>query len=221
MTMNIRFAISIGTNCKTRYQLDQFMLRKLPNFRPISFFFDWLKLGNLNGVINIVERGFNIEHHDILIHDENGKFIPRDKRSGFVFLHDFGTKNKYWNSYSECEIALASTIDNSIAKFKFLGLRTDQLLSSNLNLGLVYFGDESKQHFSKLKEVLENRYQKEFLLINVLEEGSEPAQMDGSVLNIFVNDGNSPNKGTPQEWKGSDLSWHQALSKIPFEWMQQ
>ena len=217
--MRIKFAISIGNNCKPRYQLDRFMFHHFPKFRRTAFFFDWLMGGELSGVINIIERGFLLKNEDIFIDDNNGKFIPRDKNSGFSFLHDFGTQHRHWETYEDCEAALNLSIDKSLEKYKYLALKTNQLLASNLNVGLLYYGSEQQNKFSLLQEILVKKYNKKFILLNVLEEGTLPSVINGSVQNLFVNDSSSPKNGSPLEWEGCDQSWHQALSQIPYDWL--
>lgn len=39
--------ISIGSACRTRYQIDSFLKRALLDYKPTSFFFDYLMMGGV------------------------------------------------------------------------------------------------------------------------------------------------------------------------------
>lgn len=205
--------ISIGNNCKPRYQIDRFMTRVIRDYRPINLFFDSLMMGNISGVCDIIERDFILKRDDIYTKKVNDKYVPGDRNSGMIFLHDFGCRHASWEKSEECEYHLKLAMDNSLQKYAYLGERTRKLLSSNFKIGLIYYGKESQDNFKKLIELLEYKYKRAFKIINVLELGvDEPTVMDGSVENIFVEDSKSPKKGTNQEWQGWDQSWSTALA---------
>ncbi|MFA7431358.1 MAG: hypothetical protein WCZ23_14465 [Rhodospirillaceae bacterium] len=186
-----------------------------PSYSPSSFFFDYLMDGGLGGVIDIISRDFTITKEDIDILESKGKFIPREKSSGFIFLHHFGTLHQWWNSHEECILAIRNSLDESLAKFSHLGAKTQQLLSGGQRVGLVFAGQEPGERFRQLQELLQSKYGRDHLIVNVLERGQEHSVDDGSVLNLFVDDALSPKKGTPQAWQGWDDTWFAALSKIP------
>lgn len=209
----ILFPISIGKNCKPRYQIDQFLLSIDKNYRPTTFFFDSLMKGNLSGVCNIIERDFIIRKEDIYIREIDGKYIPADRESGFEFLHNFGCKHTFWETFDECERNLNLSMDESLQKYTYLGEKTKKILSSNLKIGLIYFGKESKDDFDELLKLIKLKYKINHTIINVLELDIEaPTVEDGTVINVFVEDSKNPKLETKQEWQGWNQSWNKALT---------
>lgn len=207
------FPVSIGNNCRPRYQIDQFLHSIVKNYRGNTFFFDSLMMGNLSGVCNIIQRDFIIRKEDIFTREIENKYIPADRDSGMVFLHDFGCRHAYWHNFDECELNLKLSIDESLRKYAYLGEKTKKLLSSNLNIALIYYGRESRESFENLIKLIKFKYNKKINIINVLELFSEePTVTDGTVINAFVEDSKSPKKGTKQEWQGWNQSWNKALT---------
>jgi hypothetical protein len=82
--------VSIGSACRSRHQIDKFLFKIKSNYQAESYYFDWLMMGGLNGVINVLRRGFEIAPSMISLHNSGSKFIPMDTLSGHTFLHDFG-----------------------------------------------------------------------------------------------------------------------------------
>lgn len=213
---NIEFhaLISIGDACRTRYQLDSLMLSRFPDYKTSSYCFDYLMMGGLPGVINLLQRDFLMTEDDICIFDNGGKFAAQDKNSGMVFLHDFGASH-WWDSYDHCEAAIRSTMHSTLDKYQYLGSKTKALLMQDSTFGLVYYGSAKKNDFERLKEVVEANYSKNFYLIHVTEAGTQNLQnYDDLVLSVTVNDSNSPKIGTPREWEGWDESWQKAFLKF-------
>jgi hypothetical protein len=206
--------ISIGSNCRVRYQIDNYMTKLYPDYIQQSFFFDWLMNGGLTGVIDILNRDFVMNKDDIKISEISGNFIPSHKSSKFVFLHDFGARNKAFENYKDAKAALDSAINDSLTKYKYLGEKTKDILGSNLSVGLVYFGSSSNDDFKNIHSTLKLKYGKQFQIINILDKNNKPTATDGTVLNLFVDDSFGPQVGTNEEWQGCDESWNQAFSKI-------
>lgn len=209
----ILFPISIGNNCKPRYQIDQFLHGIDKSYRGNTFFFDSLMMGNLSGVCNIIERDFILHKEDIFTREIGNEYVPADRDSGMVFLHDFGCRHAFWQNFDDCEFNLKISIDESLRKYAYLGEKTRKILSSSLRIGLIYYGKESRENFKNLTQLIKLKYKKELTVINVLELSTEePSITDGTVRNAFVEDSKSPKLGTKQEWQGWNQSWNKALT---------
>jgi hypothetical protein len=144
--------VSIGTACRTRVQIEKFLSKKNENYIASTYFFDWLMSGNLNGVINILERDFIVTKDDIEVFLVNqSSFIPRDYKSGFYFLHDFGAKNKFFDSHKACEIAIKNGYEESLKKYDYLAKKTRALLQDSRKVTLIYAGYETTENFIRLK----------------------------------------------------------------------
>ncbi len=206
--------VSIGANCRVRYQIDQFLKKNDRQTEINWYFFDRLTGGNLEGVINIIERDFVLRPEDICVVEKKGKFAPGDKRSGFLFFHDFGIKHKFSESYAECESALLSEFEKSIRKYTHLGKKTKELLMSNQEVCLLFYGRSTEELFECLRKVLRHKFNKEFMIVNVLDRKETLTGRIDSVPTVFVDEENSPKLGTPQEWEGWDESWEAAFATI-------
>ena len=209
--------LSIGKACRTRYQIDRFMETVSPNYQATRYFFDWLYKGGITGVINLVERDFRIEPADIVVGEFNGEFLPRDKDSGMAFLHDLGTLDEPWKQFEDCRRAIAENIGESIRKYSYLGAKTRSLLSRQ-NVALVYQSDDAEQrdlrgHIDHLLALLRTKFGRNYIFVNVVEEGAAPIFGD-SIVTTYVQDSKSPKNGTPHSWQGWDESWSKALSSV-------
>lgn len=210
--------MSIGSFCRTRYQIDQFMSKVSPDYKGSSLFFDWLKYGGLQGVINLFDRDLSLIKGDIVTGAHNGRFLPLDKESGMVFLHDFGAQNKPWESHLDCRLAIDEHMDKSLAKYRHLASKTNTYLSQS-NVALVYHGMVSEQaHLPILIDdlllLLSHKYEKNYIFINVIEDGIGNHIVGDRILTVAMTDDRNPKNGTPRWWEGWDESWHRAFSSI-------
>jgi len=210
----INTMISIGGICRTRFQIENF-ISKLPNFNNYwtgTHYFDYLMSGGIAGVANVISRGFEIHRSSIEIANYNNKFIPRDITSKHVFKHDFGLS--WWNSdYENAVLELKENMDHSIAKYQYLGKKTNDLLKSDLSVALVYYGQEPEDQWIKLKKILFSCYGKNIPVINILEMHQKAPVIEGIYIS-FVDDENSPKKGLANEWEGWDESWLSAFNNL-------
>jgi hypothetical protein len=206
--------VSIGANCRVRYQIDQF-LQKNGRKDEISWHvFDRLMGGNLEGAINIIERDFIMLPEDIYIAEHEGKFVPGDRNSNFLFFHDFGIKHKFSDSREECESALALAFDASMRKYRYLGRKTAELLGSEKEVCLLFYGRSTEASFMRLRDVLRRKFGKEIMIVNVLDREDGPDGTIASVTTVFVDEDKSPKRGTPHEWEGWDESWEAAFALV-------
>ena len=210
--------MSIGNFCRTRYQIDQFMNSVSPGYEPVSLFFDWLFLGGLLGVIDLFRRDFEIVEDDIGVHSGKEGFIPRDKRSGMGFRHDFGTRHEPWESLDECRLHMANEMKDSLEKFRYLAVRTRAFMAEK-NVALIYQSRKSEQRHlhllaQQLLQVIRSKYSGQFLFVNVIEEGKGVSLFGESIVTVAVNDDGCPKNDTPEWWQGSDESWSRAFSSI-------
>lgn len=214
----VQVPMSIGSNCRPHFQIGRYMGQAFPHYQPPPFFFDKLGAGDLPGVIKLVERDFRLAREDLYVFEGGGQFVPRDRASGMAFLHDFGCPNRLWDDRDACEAAMLSECEASLAKYQGLAENTRRVLAGPLQVALVYLGTATRDGFLALKSVLRERYGKDFLILNVLEQNLRHlAVTDGTVVPVFVNDAESPKRHTPQEWQGWDASWAAALSCLPLD----
>lgn len=213
MSQCIDNLISIGSACRTRYQIDLFHKKRLSNYKPTSYFFDYLMMGGVAGVLSHINRDLKLMDGDIIVGERNGRFLPMDKNSGMFFLHDFGSSNSWWSSYDECASAIESNLHESLNKFNYLGEKTSNALRNGGCIALIFHGVATQKSFDALSEAVRSRFTNDFILVNILEE-SELDNRCAAVLTLTVNDADSPKKGKPTEWQGCDKSWYEALSQL-------
>ena len=209
---NVEILISIGGACRTRNQIDNFMKKTIKDYVGESYYFDWLMMGGVQGVANVISRGFEIYPSMIDLYKARDKFIPHDKMSGHTFLHDFG--NGWWEGdYEKALARLNENMDQTIQKYDYLGKKTDAILKSDCSVALVYYGTSSDSNWNNLLHTLFNRYKKEIPVINLIELDKKAPSVNG-IYTAFVDDTNSPKRGQPKEWEGWDESWYQALGSL-------
>jgi len=212
---HINTLVSIGTACRTRYQIEKFMSKRIDflNFWTGSNYFDYLMGGGVAGVANVISREFEIQPAYIELANINNKFIPKDRLSNHLFLHDFG--DSWWNSNFENSVTeLNVHMEKTIQKYQYLGKKTNSLLKSDQSVALVYHGKAPDDQWNKLKETIIDNYGKEIPIINILELNQKESIIDGAFFTLFINDDNSPKKGLPSEWQGWDESWFSAFSSL-------
>ena len=188
------------------------MKKIIKDYVDESYYFDWLKKGGVQGVANVISRGFEIDPSMIDLYKAGDKFIPHDKISGHTFLHDFGHG---WleSDYEKARARLNENMDLTIQKYDYLGKKTDAILKSDFSVALVYYGTSSDSNWNTLLDTLFNRYKKEIAVINIIELDQKASSVNG-IYTAFVDDTNNPKRGQPNEWQGWDESWHQALSSL-------
>ena len=206
--------LSLGNSCRTRFQIDRHSRIISPNYKPGFYFFDRLMAGNLPGVINLIERDFVLREGDLEVYELNGRYRPRDRQSGMVFLHDFGSHGDFWDSHTECIIAMTKGMEASLALYDRLRVATISLLKSKGNVILIYHGPASAEDFSYLKKLLKYKYGRNFRIVNILEAGQPPTAHRRSAVTRYVRDSESHKRGGPAEWEGCDDSWARAMYSI-------
>lgn len=212
---NIDKLLSFGSACKTKFQIDRYLLKVKKNYNSEAFYFDWLMVGELKGAINLIRRGFYIDHSFIKLHEFNKQFIPRDIYSNHLFLHDFGFSGGESNLENAKKL-LENNIDEGIKKYQYLGEKTHSILKSNQRIGIVYYGNHEDSLWNELTLALKSTYRKKFLIINVLEKNVSKSNHK-DIITIFVDDDNLKKVGTEFEWQGSEDSWYQAFSSLKID----
>lgn len=211
--LKLDFLLPIGAACQTRYQIERF-LYQFHNVKQPSCFFDWLGLGGIPGVRKIIEMDFLLKKNDFsvksLYRDEH--FTPIHEPSGFRFQHDFNSNEKNRKTEGLAYDNLNKNILKTLEKYRYLGKRTDDILRSNLNVGLIYHGKIKKEEVEELFNTLYRKYGKHYYLINVMNKGDEkPIDLD-RVISIVVD--NSEVKELSNAWQGSNESWDNALLNL-------
>jgi hypothetical protein len=86
--------ISLGSSCRTRYQLERIIkpLAPLPVVNYPTYFWDWLYMGGAAGVIWCIENNFVMHKSQFSIVKLPGEnlFLPMHAPSCFHYLHDYG-----------------------------------------------------------------------------------------------------------------------------------
>jgi len=218
----IQNLISLGNNCRTRFQIGKYLEKFDNKNSSVNYFFDSLMMGGLQGVISHIERGFIIKKNDIYSAEVNGKFLPRDKYLKMAFLHDFGCKHTLWDNESDCTRGIEENHEESLRKYNYLGEKTNSLLThSNQNTALIFHGNEKKEIFQRLIDLLKEKYCSDFLIVNIVEKNEcDLAEKNERIITIQVNDNDSPKNGTPNEWEGWNESWSNAFDQIPIRLIQ-
>ena len=210
--MKIDILISIGGACRTRYQIDSFCKKNINDYVSESYYFDWLMMGGIQGVNNVISRGFEISPPNIVLFEAGGKFIPQDKISGHTFLHDFG--GGWWEGdYKKALSRLNENMEQTIHKYEYLGRKTDAILKSDCEVGLIYHGQCLDSSLNDLLKIIFHRYGRYIPVINIKESNQEASSVDG-IHTAFVDDNNSPKLGHTNEWEGWDESWYAALTSL-------
>jgi len=208
----IDLLLSIGSACQTRYQIDNFMSKVHQNYKAESYYFDWLMLGGVTGVTNVISRGFDILPSMIELHGQNGVWAPRDRLSNHIFLHDFG--QRWWEpDQIQADSRLTRTMGETIEKYRYLGKKTDDLLKSDVSIALVFEGGANDCAWKKLLTELSNRYRKEVPVLNILGLGQQATEASG-IFTVNIDHNYCVTHGRPKRWQGCDESWFTGLSSL-------
>lgn len=177
-------------------------------------FFDWLMSAGPPGVITVLEHNFELDPKDFSVETMGrpGNHIPLHKPSGYRFLHDLGCTAETRKTEEAARDAMEKNMDDFISKFQYIGKRTDDYLRNVDSLGLVYYGKMIKKSAEKITSILQKKYNKEFEIIHVMEEGKEAPIDLPNITPLVVN--NSSMRGKANSWMGSDESWSKAFEVI-------
>ncbi|GGP50313.1 hypothetical protein [Shewanella saliphila] len=204
--------ISVGDNCKVRYQIDKYGFAKLPDYKKNSFFFDWLMWGGLNGFYYFVENDFKLKFEHFNIVENKGKFAPSHIFSNHVFLHDFGVSG-WVNDRKSAESNFLKNCDDTINKYEYLAEKTQLAFKNERDLYLVFYGVVDIEEFNRLVILYESKYGRKLELVNILEIAQkEKEQEHPNIITRYVDDSISFKSGTSQEWQGDDEQWYSALN---------
>ncbi len=206
--------VSIGACCKTRHQIDQFLKKRDQHSAVTSYFFDSLTGGNIEGVIDIVQRDFVLRADDMCVFEYDGKFVAGDRSSKLLFFHDFGGNHEWWLTRAQCESALEKNLDDSLRKYVYLGQKTAALLHSKKDVCLLYYGRGTEELFLNLQEVLQSKFGEKIMIVHVTDQKEEMPIEKGAIPTVFVDEANSPKSGTSRQWEGWDEAWDAALTTL-------
>lgn len=206
--------MSIGSECRTRHQIARIQKTRNEKHRQPTMFFDWLMSGGISGVIDIIQRDFKLLPEDFSVDTltRPANHIPLHKPSGFRFLHDLGCTAESRKSEKAALDAMKKNMDEFLSKYEYIGRRTDEYLRNIKYIGLVYYGNMNKNNIEKLISVLNKKYNRDFEIIQVMEEGKHKPVGLPNITSLTVN--NSSVRGTANSWMGSDESWDQAFKEI-------
>ncbi|MGO3714626.1 hypothetical protein [Alcaligenes aquatilis] len=206
--------MSIGSACRTRHQIARIQKMRNVEHKQPTLFFDWLMSGGLPGVIDILQRNFTLNPTDFSV-DTMGRpenHIPLHKPSGFRFLHDLGCSAESRKNETAALESMHKNMDDFLSKYEYLGKRTDEYLRNIESIGLVYYGSMDHKKTEQLLRVLREKYNRDFKIIQVMEEGKHNPVNLPEITSLTVN--NSSVLGTASEWMGADDSWDQAFNSI-------
>jgi hypothetical protein len=141
-------------------------------------------------------------------------WIPRDKESGFAFLHDLG--GGYHETKILCEQAIETNYPNVFSKFLYLGAKTDLSFSEVANVKLIFFGKINATDLELFNDCAIRRYGRMLEVINILDVSERISELGAqNISTLFVNDLEYTAHLTPKEkWKGNNESWFNALITV-------
>lgn len=204
--------ISIGSSCRSRFQIERYLKNLYPDIGYPSFFWDWLYYGGADGVIWTLENDFllNPLAFDIIANNHSGKFQLRHSPSQLVFLHDFGEH--------ETEAAALQALEGKwcevFEKYAFLAARTKKLLCSKIMpLMFVYQGSLRLDQVSRLSELL-GIGSGANILVNVLQVGERCDVKGGDGFMPFHVDDEASGKSSDHWWEGCDASWNKGFDSL-------
>lgn len=217
------FLMSLGSFCRTRYQLERMNRARNPDWHQPTHFFDWLMCGGLRGAIRMMESDFALNAEEFCCDDfsDDGDFIPLHKPSDFRFLHDLGCSKETRKDQGMALKAMHDSMDDFLAKYRFIGTRTSELLHGKVSLGLVYHGEVATEDVSDFIRLMKRKYnrscgllaiKKRFRFINVLDIKHGPPTRGNRVMTLRVDD--SCALDPSMEWQGCDASWSGAFKRI-------
>lgn len=166
-------------------------------------------MGGVNGFCYYIDNDFKLDYSDFDILENKGRFAPYHKKSGHVFLHDFGSG--FWlTDQSEAEVRFRENFEQTFSKYQHLAQKTLAKILNEEDLFFVFYGEIELSEFHKLERIYNVKIGKDIRLVNVLEKGQKQL-MYKNIITRYVNDSTSSKKGTSQEWQGDDEQWLLAL----------
>jgi hypothetical protein len=204
--------LSLGGACQTRFQIERWLRATQPSLDYPTFFFDWLYLGGIKGVIWMLENGFSLFETDFQIHHihDQSLFVPRHRPSGFAFMHDFGG---YAKTYECAEAGMHKAMHNSLTKFNFLARRTKALIESSIPLSFIYQGQVGVPESVKLSQLLSNGVTQR-MVINVLSQDLKCNLASLSNVHFMYIDEKSHGKDQSLAWTGNDQAWDSIFQQM-------
>lgn len=207
------FLLPIGSSCQTRYQVERFLNKKYKLKQPACFF-DWLGLGGIKGVTQLIDNDFLLEPEEFQVKSIYSKnnFAPIHIPSGFRFQHDFGLTPDIKKDQQQVENCMKQYMTDTLIKYKYIGDRTRNILSSGRHIGLIYRGRIKSEQIKELSVVLSKNFDSQFYILNILKKGLENNFIHHEmVINIVINEDDNEEKS---DWRGNDREWDQILKKI-------
>jgi hypothetical protein len=206
--------ISLGSACRTRYQLERIYkpMSPLPTVNYPAFFWDWLYMGGAAGVIWCIENNFTMHKDEFTIGHLPGEnlFVPVHSPSGFHFLHDYGGGSHDMNR------AIASfkrDYDCSASKFSYLADRTVRFIESAKPCAFIFRGAMHNDHAIRLGQLVGANGVERFL-VNLVgpndNDQCSPLPEHPGILRIYFDDETSG-----QSWQGIDSSWDEVIFNLP------
>lgn len=208
------FLMSIGTACKTRYQIERHIKTQIPTYKYPSCFFDWLISGSIICFQKTIKRNFDLNANEFTCNSfsRENNFVPLHEPTGLRFYHELGSTPETRKNYEVANREMRCNMSFFLEKFRFISQRTDWILSSKYNIGLVYYGSLNENDKIETLHLLNEKYNKNFSIIHVTQSSTE--EFDINSLRFQINE--SLIKNTENEWKGMDCKWDNIFQKIRF-----
>ena len=215
---NYSHYVSLGVDCKTRYQIDKVFSGRSFQYEPTKGVFDWLWGAGMNGVVDMIDNNMEIMASNLVVKMIHG--IPQvfDNRTGFYFQHDFKFSQEAALSLSLAHTEMNDQLNNFHDKYNHLAKKSKSYFVKSHTVCFVYSGALDRNLVERFHSSIQStfgsvNFNKPNLLYvvpsNVVVDPNEFDSYNDCIFVRTVDD--SAVKGTPNEWQGDDESWNKVF----------
>lgn len=214
-------ALSLGVDCRVRYQLSRHRYYKAhPESKPTAkelystakegtFFFDWL-VSPAGSVAEVLRNRFEgvFERENLSI-NKNGSVV--DDRYGVVFQHSFPRVNGVVT-----EEIIATEYEQQRAKVRYLA---DKTLETMQRGGVIYVvAAATPDQLVALASVISEIGGPNFHIANVRSAEERLGFVErGDKVSTYVID-KKIDKAAGAQWEGDDREWGSLMEQLPVRW---
>lgn len=207
------FLLSIGTACKTRYQIERYLKNTIPDYEYPSCFFDWLISGSIICFQKTIIRDFKLNANEFICNSfaREDNFVPLHEPTGLRFYHELGSIDEVRKNCATANLEMQKNMPEFLEKINYIGNRRNRILASRYNIGLVFYGPLENNQKENTLSLLNEKYAKNFSIIHV-NKSIQQEELDAEHLNFRIDE--KAIIDANNEWKGLDQKWDKVFDQI-------
>lgn len=208
--MEFRTLMSLGPECRSRYQVERILSARHPELPQPAHFFDWL--GPIHGMadyVSVIDDDFSLRREDFIAVPRETFVRVYDDRHGIYFSHHF-TYRRAPSDYTaeELDRVLSQQFPAFEAKMAHVAQSTRAALADHAGTALVHSGELTVDDVEALSRVLVSRYGGAPRIIHLPDTALGQASPEHPWVIA------RPIDQTSDGWHGPDDRWDAAFADI-------